>query len=66
MEAELNAAIWAASKGIFSTIGLFNAEEVKTPLAVLSGFDPAIASKNIDLSKTYANRFAEAAAQRVK
>ncbi|SFB36530.1 NitT/TauT family transport system substrate-binding protein [Collimonas sp. OK607] len=65
-DAELNAAIWAASKGMFSTTGLFNAEDVKTPLAVLSGFDPSIANKKIDLSKTYTNRFAEAAAQRVK
>lgn len=62
----LNEAVWGASKGIFSKTGVFSAEAVKTPLSVLTAFDPAVSKVKIDLSKTYTNRFAEEAAKRVK
>ncbi len=65
-DATLNEAIWAASKGMFSKTGLFNAEAVKTPLAVLSSYDSAVARANVDLSRTYTNRYAEEATRRVK
>ena len=62
----LNEAIWASSKSIFSKTGLFNPEAVKTPLSVLTAFDPAVGNAKIDLSRTYTNRFAEEAVRRVK
>ncbi len=61
----LNLEIMKASTALFSKTGLFDAEAVKTPLAVLSSYDDAIAKANIDLSKTYTNRFAEEAAKRI-
>lgn len=63
---QLNEAIWAASKGMFSKTGVFNPDTVKTPLAVLSAYDPAVSKAKIDLSRTYTNKFAEAAAKQVK
>ncbi|MES2262910.1 MAG: ABC transporter substrate-binding protein [Pseudomonadota bacterium] len=65
-DAALNEAIWTASKGMFSKTGLFNAEAVKTPLAVLGAYDPGIARARIDLGRTYTNSYAEEAARRVK
>jgi NitT/TauT family transport system substrate-binding protein len=62
----LNEAIWGSSKEIFSKTGVFNPESVKTPLAVLTAYDPAVKKVKIDLSKTFTNRFAEEAARRVK
>lgn len=65
-EASLNEEIWASSKSMFSKNGVFSEESVKTPLSVLSQYDPAVAAARVDLKKTYTNRFAEAAAQQVK
>lgn len=62
---DLNIEIMKASTSLFSKNGLFNPEAVKTPLAVLGSYDPAIAAAGIDLSKTYTNRFAEEAAKRL-
>jgi NitT/TauT family transport system substrate-binding protein len=63
---QLNEAIWASSKGMFSKTGMFNPDTVKTPLAVLSAYDPAVSKAKIDLSRTYTNKFAEEAAKLVK
>jgi len=63
---QLNEAIWASSKGMFSKTGMFNPDTVKTPLAVLSAYDPAVGKAKIDLSRTYTNKFADAAAKLVK
>lgn len=65
-ERDLNIAILKASTNLFSRNGLFDPETLKTPLAVLSGYDDAIAGAKIDLSRTYTNRFAEEAARRIK
>jgi NitT/TauT family transport system substrate-binding protein len=65
-DAALNEEIWASSKAMFSKTGLFSEESVKTPLSVLSQYDPAVGAAKIDLKKTYTNRFAETAAQQVK
>ncbi|WP_343583208.1 ABC transporter substrate-binding protein [Herbaspirillum sp.] len=62
----LNEEIWASSKAMFSKTGVFPEDAVKTPLSVLSQYDPAVAAAKVDLKKTYTNRFAEAAAQQVK
>lgn len=62
---DLNVEIMKASTSLFSKDGLFGAQAVKTPLAVLSSYDPAIAAAGIDLSKTYTNKFAEEAAKRI-
>jgi NitT/TauT family transport system substrate-binding protein len=62
----MNEAIWTSSKEIFSKTGVFSPESVKTPLAVLTAYDPAVKRVKIDLSKTFTNRFAEEAAKRVK
>lgn len=63
---DLNIEVMKASGGLFSKTGLFDPETVKTPLAVLSSYDPKIAGAAIDLSKTFTNRFAEEAARQVK
>ncbi|MET4228852.1 NitT/TauT family transport system substrate-binding protein [Bradyrhizobium sp. i1.4.4] len=63
---EVNIEILKASKALFSQTGLVDAEAAKIPLAVLSDFDPKIAAANIDLSKTFTNRFTERAAQQLK
>ena len=65
-DSALNVDVWRASKSLFSTDGIFDAQAVKTPLNVLSSYDPKIANARIDLSKTYTNRFAEEAAKRIK
>lgn len=62
---ELNIEVMKASTALFSKTGLFDPESVKTPLAVLSSYDPAIGAAGIDLSKTYTNTFAETAAKRI-
>jgi NitT/TauT family transport system substrate-binding protein len=62
----LNLEIMNASKELFSKTGVFDPEAVKTPLAVISAYDPKVANAKIDLSKTYTNRFAEEAARQVK
>jgi NitT/TauT family transport system substrate-binding protein len=62
----LNEAIWASSKGMFSKTGMFNPDTVKTPLAVLSAYDRAVGKAKIDVSRTYTNKFADAAAKLVK
>lgn len=63
---EVNIEILKASKALFSQTGLMDAEAAKVPLAVLSDFDPKIAAANIDLGKTFTNRFAEHAAKLLK
>ncbi|WP_236843171.1 ABC transporter ATP-binding protein [Bradyrhizobium icense] len=63
---ELNIDALKASKALFSQTGPMDAEAAKVPLAVLSDFGPRIATANIDLSKTFTNRFAERAAQQLK
>lgn len=45
------------AKAIFSQDGLFNEEDVKTPLEVLKSFNDRVAATEIDLSKTYTNEF---------
>lgn len=64
-DASLNIEVVKASKPMFSATGLFDAEAVRTPLAVLSSYDEKIAKAPIDLARTYTNRFAEEAAKRV-
>ncbi|WP_249791347.1 hypothetical protein [Bradyrhizobium sp. SRL28] len=49
----MNIDVLKASKALFSQSGLMDAEAAKVPLAVLSDFDPRIATVNIDLSKTF-------------
>jgi len=49
------------AKAIFSRDGRVNPEDVKTPLAVLSAFATDVDAAKIDLSRTYNNRFIEAA-----
>ncbi|MFB9261711.1 ABC transporter substrate-binding protein [Bradyrhizobium erythrophlei] len=63
---DVNIEIMNASKALFSQTGQMDLEAAKVPLAVLSDFDPKIAAAKIDLSKTFTNRFAERAAQRLK
>ncbi|MGY0569658.1 ABC transporter substrate-binding protein [Bradyrhizobium sp. RDM12] len=63
---EVNIEIINASKALFSPTGQMDIEAAKVPLAVLSDFDPKIATAKIDLSKTFTNRFAERAAQQLK
>ncbi|WP_225706987.1 hypothetical protein [Bradyrhizobium cenepequi] len=62
----MNIDVLKASTALFSQTGLMDAEAAKVSLAVLSDFDPRIAAANIDLSKTFTNRFAESAAQQLK
>ena len=62
---ELNIEIMRASTGLFSKDGRFAPETLKTPLSVLTAYDPAIATAGIDLAKTYTNKFAEEAARRI-
>lgn len=64
-DASLNLDIVKASKAMFSQTGRFDAEAIKTPLAVLSSYDEKIAKAPIDLARTYTNRFAEEAARRL-
>ncbi len=65
-DASLNLDIVKASKAMFSQTGRFDAEAIKTPLAVLSSYDEKSAKAPIDLARTYTNRFAEEAARRSK
>ena len=65
-DASLNLEVVKASKPMFSKTGLFDAEAIKTPLAVLTSYDEKIAKAPIDLAKTYTNRFAEEAAKRIR
>ena len=58
----LNEEIWANSKEVLSKTGVFNATDVTTPLAVLLAFNPKLQAANIDISKTYTNRFVMEAA----
>lgn len=51
----------ANAKAIFSVDGKFDANDVKTPLAVLKSFNEKVAAKDIDLSKTYTNKFVDKA-----
>lgn len=62
----LNLDIAKSSRELFSKTGQFDPKSLKTPLAVLSGFDEAIAKAKIDLSKTYTNQFAIEAAKRIR
>lgn len=45
------------ARAIFSTDGLINDTDVKTPLDVLKSFNEKVAGAKIDLSKTYTNEF---------
>jgi NitT/TauT family transport system substrate-binding protein len=54
-----------ASTGLFSRDGRFSPDTLKTPLAVLTAYDPAIAAAGIDHSRTYTNKFADEAAKRL-
>ncbi|GGA94923.1 hypothetical protein GCM10011491_24020 [Brucella endophytica] len=45
------------ARAIFSTDGLMNEADVKTPLDVLKSFNEKVAATKIDLSKTYTNEF---------
>lgn len=49
------------AKPIFSPNGMFDASDLKTPLKVLKTFNKAVASHDIDLSKTYTNAFVQKA-----
>ncbi|PNS08704.1 ABC transporter substrate-binding protein [Solilutibacter silvestris] len=51
----------AAEKSMFTPDGVMPAGGPETVLQVLRGFNTAIRSKNIDLSKTYTTRFVKAA-----
>lgn len=63
---ELTASIMKASTGLFSKTGLVSPDTLKTPLAVLATFDENIGKANVDLTRTFTNRFAEEAARRLK
>ncbi len=54
-----------ASKALFSKTGRMDIESMKIPLAVLTDYDPKIASAKIDLAKTFTNRFVEEAHKRL-
>ncbi len=47
------------AKAIFSKDGRINAEDIKTPLAVLKSFNEKVAAAEIDLTKTYTNEFVD-------
>ncbi len=47
------------AKAIFSKDGRINAENIKTPLAVLKSFNEKVAAAEIDLTKTYTNEFVD-------
>lgn len=49
----------ARAKAIFSRDGRFVAADLQTPLAVLREFDRSVAGAEIDLDKTYTNRFVD-------
>lgn len=55
-----------SSRDMFSKTGIMDGEAVKTVLTVISAYDPKVSGAQIDLSKTYTNRFAEEAAKRLK
>jgi NitT/TauT family transport system substrate-binding protein len=61
----VNIDILNASKALFSRTGLMDPEAAKVPLSVLSDYDPKVAAAQVDLSLTFTNRFAEAAARQV-
>jgi NitT/TauT family transport system substrate-binding protein len=50
-------------KGIFTPDGMMPQGGPETVLKVLSGFDPNIKGKSIDLSKTYTTQFVQKANQ---
>lgn len=50
-----------SARGIFSPDGRFAESDMGTPLAVLSEFNPDIAAAQVDLAKTYTNRFVDRA-----
>lgn len=45
------------ARAIFSTDGLLNEEDIRTPLNVLKTFNEKVAGTQIDLSRTYTNEF---------
>jgi NitT/TauT family transport system substrate-binding protein len=49
------------TKPIFSIDGRFDADDLQTPLRVLSLINPDVAAKQIDLQRTYTNRFVDTA-----
>jgi NitT/TauT family transport system substrate-binding protein len=51
------------SRQSFTVDGRFDPKALETPLRVLSTFDARIANAHIDLSRTYTNRFVDAAPQ---
>jgi NitT/TauT family transport system substrate-binding protein len=61
----VNMDILNASRALFSRTGLMDPEAAKVPLSVLSDYDPKIAAARVDLTQTFTNRFAEAAAREI-
>ncbi len=51
----------AAGKGMFTSNGVMPTDGPATVLSVLSGFDPGVKGKTIDLSKTYTTAFVKPA-----
>jgi NitT/TauT family transport system substrate-binding protein len=51
------------AKAIFPAVGRFDPDGLKRAEDVVAGFDPRVKSANIDLEKTYTNRFVDAAPQ---
>ncbi|WCE04979.1 ABC transporter substrate-binding protein [Pseudoxanthomonas sp. JBR18] len=49
------------ARAIFTRDGRFVAEDLKTPLEVLSEFNKGVADANVNLSKTYTNSFVDRA-----
>lgn len=49
----------ASAKRIFSADGRFNREDLETPLRVLRKIAPNVAAMQIDLERTYTNRFVD-------
>lgn len=45
------------ARQIFSTDGLLDEKDIKTPLDVLTSFNDKVKAAKIDLSKTYTNEF---------
>ncbi|MFS2009941.1 ABC transporter substrate-binding protein [Azospirillum sp. CT11-132] len=54
------------SKPTYSPDGRFTQDGAEAALKVLKAFDPAVASANIDLSKTYTNQFVEDSLKRLQ
>lgn len=63
---DTNITILNASKDLFSKDGAMSLENMKVPYDVLANYDPKVAATNIDLTKTFTNRFVDEAKKQVK